>query len=395
MKLVAILGGGPAGAMAAERLARSGVRVVVLDEKLAWEKPCGGGITFKAYDRYPFLRDNPSPKKLVTDACIAAPKAGSARMTLTKPMLIYSRFDLNGMLLGRAARAGARIEKTRVLAIERKDRGWRLRTRDGSLEADFCVVATGARNPLRDVGTSWTASDTMYALGYYVPSEQNHIDIQFLPNLEGYIWVFPRCGHLSVGICGKGEPASSLRLRLERYMEEKGISARGAQFYGHVLPSLERAAWRANRVGGDGWLAVGDAGGLVDPITGEGLFYAIRSGDLAGETILASHSSLTEKSLAYRALLHREFTADLEFGATLAKRVFLGRFLFGSAPAQMVRFMRRSPRFSSLMQDLFAGTQPYLGLKRRLLRNLHGTLQEIVVNFFLQKAVTQDGSIQI
>lgn len=391
MKLVAILGGGPAGAMAAERLARSGMQTVVLDEKLAWEKPCGGGITFKAYDRYPFLRDNSAPKKRVTETRIAAPKAGSATMTLTRPLLIYSRFDLNEMLLGRAAQAGARIEKTRVLAIERKGRGWRLRTRGGSLDADFCVVATGARNSLRDVGTSWTASDTMYALGYYVPSEQDHIDIQFLPNLEGYIWVFPRCGHLSVGICGKGEPAASLRLRLERYMEEKGLSVRGARFYGHVLPSLDRSAWRENRVGGDGWLAVGDAGGLVDPITGEGLYYAIRSGDLAGETILASHSSLAEKAQAYRAVLQREFTADLEFGASLAKRVFLGSFLFGSAPAQMVRFMRRSPRFSSLMQDLFAGTQPYLGLKRRLLRNLHGTLQEIVVNFFLQKTAARDG----
>ena len=66
----------------------------------------------------------------------------------------------------------------------------------------------------------------MYALGYYVPAAQDHIDIQFLPNLEGYIWVFPRCGHLSVGICGKGEPAQSLRARLERYMDERGSPTR-------------------------------------------------------------------------------------------------------------------------------------------------------------------------
>ena len=49
----------------------------------------------------------------------------------------------------------------------------------------------------------------MTALGYYVPGAQDRIDIQFLPKLEGYIWVFPRCGHLSVGICGKGEPAKA------------------------------------------------------------------------------------------------------------------------------------------------------------------------------------------
>ncbi len=393
MKQVAVLGGGPAGAMAAARLASAGLRTLVIDEKLAWEKPCGGGITFKAYQQYPFLRDNATPKKAVTEAFLSAPPAGSVRMTLPEPLLIYSRLDLNRMLLERAERAGAAIEKTRVLDIERRDRGWRLRTRNGIIEADYCVVATGARNPLRQLGTEWTAGDTMHALGYWVPLEQNHIDIQFLPHLEGYIWVFPRCGHLSVGICGKGEPAQSLRLRLERYMEAKGISRKDAQFYGHVLPSLERPAWRRNRLSGEGWLAAGDAGGLVDPITGEGLYYAMRSGDLAGQTIVAEHGSLEEKARAYHSLLDHDFAADLAFGATLAKHVFLGRFLFSTVPAQMVRFIRRSPRFGGLMQDLFAGTQPYLTLKRRLFRNLNGTLHEIVMNFFLQKLIPGDRQV--
>src|SRR5436309_16130582 len=108
-----------------------------------------------------------------------------------------------------------------MLAIVRQSVRSRLNPNTGSLRADFCVVATGARNPLRDVGTQLTASDAMSALGYYVPGEREHIDIQFLPRLHGYIWVFPRCGHLSVGICGKGEPAQALRARLQRYMAEK------------------------------------------------------------------------------------------------------------------------------------------------------------------------------
>ena len=77
----------------------------------------------------------------------------------------------------------------------------------------YAIVATGARNPLREVGTEWSAKDTMSALGYYVPASRDQIDIQFLPQLEGYIWVFPRCGHLSVGIGGKGEPAQAMRVR--------------------------------------------------------------------------------------------------------------------------------------------------------------------------------------
>jgi geranylgeranyl reductase family protein len=389
MKRIAVLGGGPAGAFAAERLARAGLETRVFDEKLAWEKPCGGGLTYKAYRDYPFLINNDTPKKIVTDTFLAAPKAGEVKMALSRPLVIYSRMDLNRMLLDRAEEAGAQLEKTRVLDIERTSRGWLLRTQHGSLETDFCIVATGARNPLRNVGTQWTAADTMYALGYYVPSQQDHIDIQFLSNLEGYIWVFPRCGHLSVGICGKGEPAQALRARLERYMDEKGIAYKGASFYGHMLPALETPGWRSNRVAGDGWLAVGDAGGLVDPITGEGLYYAMRSGDLASQVALSESQSFAEKAQAYRHLLRHEFAADLEFGAAIARRVFLGRFLFSTVPARMVGFVRRSPRFRALIEDLFAGTQPYLGLKGRLLKNLNGTLQEVIMNFFLHKLIAE------
>ncbi|HLK67252.1 MAG TPA: NAD(P)/FAD-dependent oxidoreductase [Bryobacteraceae bacterium] len=381
MKRVAILGGGPAGAFAAEQLASAGLKVVLFDEKLAWEKPCGGGLTFKAYNQYPFLIENDTPKRLVTETVLGAPKAGTVTLKLTDPLLIYSRFDLNRMLLERAGHAGAQIEKARVLSMSRYGSGWQLQTTSGNADADFCIVATGARNPLRDVGTELKPQDTMAALGYYIPGDQDRIEIQFLPGLEGYIWVFPRCGHLSVGICGKRVPAGELRKLLERYMTERGLAWKGEKFYSHLLPSLDTGSWKKNRVAGDGWMAVGDAAGLVDPITGEGLFYAIRSGDLAARSLLSEVSGAAEKTVEYRRLLRRDFAGDLEFGSRLAKRVFLGSFLFGSVPTRMVQFTRRSPRFSAIMQDLFAGRQPYLGLKKRLLQNLNGSLYEIGMSF--------------
>jgi len=375
---VAVLGGGPAGAFTAERLAAGGVQTVLLDDKLAWEKPCGGGLTYKAYRQYPFLIDTGTPKKFITETRMAAPGAAAVALKLEKPIVIYSRKELNGLLLDRAAAAGVQVEKTRLLSVARSGNAWCIKTRKGTVTADYVVVATGARNPLRDLGTALTPDDAMSALGYYVAGEQQTIDIQFLSGLAGYIWVFPRCGHMSVGICGKREAAGSLRKRLEAYMTERGIAFANAEFYSHLLPSLNTPSWKTNRVAGPGWLAVGDAAGLVDPITGEGLYYALRSADLAAQTLLANSPSLVQS--AYCHLLRRDFAHDLECGSRLANRIFNGKFLFGAIPTRMVQFTRRSPTFRSAIQDLFAGTQPYLGLKSRLLKNLSSSTLELAMS---------------
>lgn len=376
---VAVLGGGPSGAFAAQKLAASGIDTVVFDEKLAWEKPCGGGLTWKAWSQYPFLASAATQKKIIVDSVLTAPGSKPARLKLDHPILIYSRFDLNSLLLNRAEQAGAQLERTRVLSADRTDNGWNIRTKNGLQRADFCIMAAGARNPLKNLGTELSPADSMTALGYYVPADRDRIDIKFFSGLAGYIWVFPRAGHLSVGICGK-ESAAALRARLEKYMEEEGIPKAGATYYGHVLPSLEARAWRHNRVAGDGWMAVGDAAGLVDPITGEGLYYAMRSGDLAAEAIIA------ESPARYPAQLRKEISEDLEFAAALADHFFHGNFLWGSVTSRMVQFTRLSPTFRALMQDLFAGTQPYLGLRERVWGNLNRSLREIARNKLLPAA---------
>src|SRR5580692_7643509 len=98
MKEIAIVGGGPSGAMCGERLARAGFAVTLYDEHLAWEKPCGGGLTHKAIETYPFLLNGPYPKKLIRTVELISSNGHRAPLVLDKPIVIYSRTVLNGLL---------------------------------------------------------------------------------------------------------------------------------------------------------------------------------------------------------------------------------------------------------------------------------------------------------
>lgn len=366
MKHVAVLGGGPAGAFAAERLASAGIRTTLLDEKLAWEKPCGGGVTHKAYQRYPFLFQSEVAKQPVRSAAMGAPHAGDVEFELSHPLVIYSRRELNGLLLDRARAAGAVVEKARVLSAERNG-SWHIRTSQGDFGADYCIAATGARNPLRNLGTELQPGHTMMALGYYLPGSYPRVEIHFLSGLDGYVWIFPRHDHVSVGIGGKGESSASMRARLEEWLRAKGLSFEGARFYAHIIPSLPSTAWKSNRVAGEGWMAAGDAGGFVDPLTGEGIYFALRSAEIATDLILADRQEPAELPAAYRRALAEDFGDDLAYGANLGER--LGKHI-SAAAAVSVQWMKRSAKFTDIMQDLISGSQPYLGLKSRLIRDL-------------------------
>jgi len=149
-KKVAVIGGGPAGAFAASELARAGREVVLFDEKLAWEKPCGGGLTDKAIARWPFLREAQAERNWISHCELIAPSGRQVSFQLDRQIAIFSRKVLNGLLLDRASQAGAEVRHARVLSIERAASGWSVATSAETFSADFVVIATGARNSFRE-----------------------------------------------------------------------------------------------------------------------------------------------------------------------------------------------------------------------------------------------------
>ena len=374
MREIAIVGGGPAGALCAERLSAGGLTVTLFDEHLAWEKPCGGGLTHKAIEAYPFLLDGPYPKKVVRTAELISSRGQRARFEMSRPIVIYSRAVLNGLLLDRAQAAGCTAICSRVTNVNTHGERAVLSAAGQEHAADFVVLAAGARNSLLPATTALKPQDLEMTLGYFVPAQDEILKVKFLQGFEGYLWSFPRADHLSVGICGKMARHSSHELRehLDEFVREENIPTGGARFYSHVLPSPQARTLRERKIAGPNWALVGDAAACVDPITGEGLFYALRSGDLLAQALMAGQPQ------SYPERLRAEFSADLEIAARIARKVFRGSFLGGAVTTRMVQFMRRSATFRELMCDLFSGAQDYRSLKRRLWSQLGITLGEFV-----------------
>jgi geranylgeranyl reductase family protein len=381
-KRIAIIGGGPAGALAAAELARAGREVLLFDEKLAWEKPCGGGLTDKALQRWPFLREAEIERNWISHCELIAPSGRKVTFELNRQIAIFSRLTLNALLLERAQAAGAEVIRDRIVNIYRggppdpPQPGWKLESSSDHFTADFVVLAAGARNSLSERFSRRLGPENfMVAVGYYIPGSHHTVQIKFLKDLHGYIWIFPRADHFSAGICGRmnGTSTAELRRILEAALPEFGLSLEGARFYAHIIPSLTFEAMQTP-FSGDGWAMIGDAAGFVDAITGEGLYYALRSADLLAAALIRDAPE------SYPLQMKADFLPELGHAARIANRFYSGNWMGGPVTERMIRLTASSARFRELMRDLFAGTQEYGNLKQRVYRALPRIVAEALLS---------------
>lgn len=212
----------------------------------------------------------------------------------------------------------------------------------------------------------------MVTVGYLIPTRSSLMQIQFLADISGYIWIFSRCDHVSAGIAAKmGEISTrALRQKLEHWLDENGFSRAGASFYSHILPSLRAETIDELAVSGDGWAMVGDSAGLVDPITGEGIYYAMRSAELCAKALLAGRAQ------DYKIRLAEEILPELRLAARVSERFYRGQVFGESVTERMVKLISQSESFRDLVSDLFAGIQGYRDLKERIYRILPTVMAE-------------------
>ncbi len=358
---VAIVGAGPAGAMAAWRLAGDGARVVVFDASHPREKPCGGGLTAKALRLLPPApAADPLPVRFVDRCRFDSGSGDSVEVRLRHDVGVASRRALDAWLLRRAVDAGATHVAERVVAV---DAAGRVRTSEGRHETfDLVVGADGAGSLVRRTLLAPTPpARLMMAAGWFARGDSEMV-VRFTPDLQGYLWLFPRPGHVGVGICA---PLARVPTRhmLDRLLSEvarafPALLDEEAPRYAHTIPSPSADPRSLLEIAGERWALVGDAAALADPITGEGIYYALRSAEVLADAVRADGSA---RRYPERAL--SSFGRELLEAAALHDRFYAPGF-----PRRMVRFAAGSRALRDVLGELVLGTQGYLGLRSRLLR---------------------------
>ena len=372
----AIVGAGPAGALTALRLARAGARVTMFDPAHPREKPCGGGVTGRALA---YLDDAPGRPLEATPAVQirAARFTDSLRGTSTtvqltqqtRPSLVVvSRAAFDEELLRGAEAAGATLVSSRVADLARTEGGFTLRTTDGRSWSTPALVGADGPNSLvrRRLLSPFRRDQLSMATGFFADGVTSHeIVIEITTDPPGYIWSFPRPDHLAVGICAQADSGcrpDDLARRCLAWIEATGI-ARGAPLrrYSWPIPSLSSRDFGRLVVSGSGFVLVGDAAGLVDPITREGIVHALHSATVASESLLSSRPP----GHAYAARIREELAPELARAARFKAGFFKPRF-----SRLLLRALEESAPIRRVMADLIAGEQSYRGLKWRLARTL-------------------------
>jgi geranylgeranyl reductase family protein len=368
---VVVIGAGPAGCTAARLLAERGLRVVLLERcPLPRDKTCGGGLVARTVAH---LGTDIAP--VVEHECrtIEVRLPGSGRTIVCRherPVVsMTTRADLDLLLANRAVDAGAVLRAPcAALGVRATTSGVTVTTTDGSIHCELVVAADGATGTVSRTGFG-AVRHAAPALELEVPvpdrtlarfADRARFDFGIVA--EGYGWVFPKRDHLSIGVLSTRRGPAHLGQALADYLRQLGIGTGNARAHGYVIPLRPAGRpWIRDRV-----VAVGDAAGLVDPLTAEGISSAVLSARLAAGAIIRGELNPDRVERIYARSLGQAVLPGLRLSGLIARLVY--------APARVQRavYLSAGPLLARAVLGLTTGLPP----ARSVLRALGGALRD-------------------
>lgn len=363
---VIVVGAGPAGASAALALGGQGLRVGIVEKAvLPRYKTCGGGVLRRAAALLPL-----DFQSVVERECHAAElvhHVPSLRFVCRRErpvisMVMRDRFD--HLLVRAAEQAGTTLfTGTTVTEVKLAPSGVHLGTSAGEFGARFVIAADGANSAvarklgfpeLRDVVPAFESEVTFPADEMKRLTETARFDFGFVP--AGYAWVFPKRDHLSIGVLTTRRGAANLPDYYRRYLDLLGLGRPlREEKHGYLIPCVpRRGLFGTPRV-----LLTGDAAGLADPVTAEGITAGILSGQLAAQAIVAGGGDPAAAARVYRAMLEEKLLRDLRVARWLA------RVLYDWPRLRAGLLSRHGQRLSELMTQIVSGETSYTAAIRR------------------------------
>ncbi|MDD4496883.1 MAG: geranylgeranyl reductase family protein [Methanosarcinaceae archaeon] len=324
---VIIVGGGPSGASAGRQAGKLGLNTLLLEkEEFPRYKPCGGGLSDHAISYLDFELPEDIIEWEVTGAKVIFKDQRIEAHKDHRISTLVSRDVFDNFLLEKARESGIEVRTgEKVTGCREFSDCVEVETKEKTYRARFVIIAEGAHGYLK---TCVRAVDGREAYGICVVTEVpateaeiegrlgRAVEMEFGVAGGGYGWVFPHRTYYSVGIGGLVKDLSHPRQTLLDYLKKNGFTGE-YKLHGHKIP---RGGFK-RRVTGSRIILSGDAGGFVDAFSGEGLAYAIRTGQFAAETIaeVCQQGDKSKGLKKYESLCKAEFGTHLKYSLMFSK----------------------------------------------------------------------------
>ncbi len=371
---VIIAGAGPAGSIAAYELASRGISVLILEKtRFPRYKVCGAGLTHKILQEIPFDVSEVFERTVNTIIFSSGFRDVFSRVSAEPLIYCTMRDKLDAVLLDKAVAAGARVLFGEKADGVRQEKDFtEVLTRSGSYRSRTVIGADGASSAigrsvgLRDnimTGLAWEAELTVDAKSLEAFSTTIFLDWGAFPG--GYGWMFPKTDHFSIGVGGPASLSKAMMDYYNKFIEYLEIGNRidSAPFGISVHETRSLKSWpipvrvRTSRFHLDRVLVAGDAGGLTDPLTGEGIYYAVRSGKLAADAVRSYLEGASPSLDAYTESVNDQLMNEL----TEANRI---KYIFNTAPKRIHRFVSDSDRGWRAFGKVLRGERCYADVRK-------------------------------